>query len=97
MPMDLSKLQQRRDEILQEAARHGAFNVRVFGSVARGDATRASDVDFLVDVERGRSLLDLIGLNQNLEDLLDCPVQVLTEPEISRYFRDQVLREAVAI
>ena len=97
MPMGLSELQKRRNEILQEAARHGAFNVRVFGSVARGDATRESDVDFLVDVERGRSLLDLIGLNQSLEDLLDCPVQVLTEPEISQHFRDQVLGEAIAI
>ncbi len=97
MPMNWAKLQQRRGEILQEATRHGAFNVRVFGSVARGDATRESDVDFLVDVEQGRSLLDLIGLNQDLEDLLECPVQVLTEPEISRHFRDQVLREAVAI
>jgi predicted nucleotidyltransferase len=55
----MAELARMREEILTLAARHGASNVRVFGSVARGDADDASDVDFLVDVEEGRSLLDL--------------------------------------
>jgi uncharacterized protein len=59
-----------RTKILAAAARHGATNVRVFGSVARGDADAASDVDFLVDFEPGRSLLDLASLLVDLEDLL---------------------------
>jgi predicted nucleotidyltransferase len=63
-------LRSKRDEILRAALRHGARNLRVFGSVARGEADEASDVDFLVDVERGRSLLDLGGLPADLQELL---------------------------
>lgn len=95
--MHIEDLRNRREEILDRAAGHGAHNVRVFGSTARGDSSRSSDVDLLVDIEGGRSLLDLIGLNQSLEDLLDCRVEVLTEAELSPYFRDQVMREAVAL
>lgn len=95
--MDLQTLQNHRVEILDHASRYGANNVRVFGSVARGDSTADSDVDLLVDVERGRSLLDLIGLNQDLERLLRCSIDVLTEAELSPYFRDQVLDEAVVL
>ena len=63
-------LHQKRDDILAIAARHGARNVRVFGSVARGEADEASDVDFLVDLEPGRSLFDLGGLLMDLQALL---------------------------
>ena len=86
-----------RTEILAAAARHGATNVRVFGSVARGDADAASDVDFLVDFEPGRSLLDLASLLVELEDLLGHPVDVVTEPGLKARIRQRVLAEAVAV
>ena len=86
-----------RTEILAAAARHGATNVRVFGSVARGDADAASDVDFLVDFEPGRSLLDLANLLVELEDLLGPPVDVVTEPGLKARIRQRVLAEAVAV
>ena len=94
--MDPSKmLQDKRDEILRIAAAHGAQNVRVFGSVSRGEAGAKSDVDLLVKLEPGRSLLDLIAIKQELEDLLGREVDVLTEDAVSAYIREQVLKEAV--
>jgi predicted nucleotidyltransferase len=87
----------RREEIIQVAAAHGARNVRVFGSVARGDADAASDVDFLVDLEPGRSLLDLGGLLADLETLLGRPVDVVTERGLRERIRERVLREAVPV
>lgn len=83
-----------REEIAALAARHGAANVRIFGSVARGTAGPESDVDFLVEMEPGRSLFDLGGLTADLGDLLGRRVDVVTEPALSRYFRDRVLAEA---
>jgi predicted nucleotidyltransferase len=74
-PPTLDELRSRRSEILSVAHRHGASNVRVFGSVARGDQ-EANDVDLLVELEDGRSLLDLAELHVELEDLLDCRVDV---------------------
>jgi predicted nucleotidyltransferase len=88
-------LQDKRDEILRIAAAHGAQNVRVFGSVSRGEADAKSDVDLLVKLEPGRSLLDLIAMKQDLEDLLGREVDVVTEDAVSTYIREQVLREAV--
>jgi predicted nucleotidyltransferase len=93
----LDQLARLRAEILAAAARHGATNVRVFGSVARGDADAASDVDFLVDFEAGRSLLDLASLLVELEDLLGHPVDVVTEPGLKARIRQRVLAEAVAV
>ncbi len=87
----------KREEILRIAAKHGARNVRVFGSVARGEADEASDVDFLVEMEPGRSLLDLGGLQVELESLLGWPVDVVTVRGLKARIRDQVLREAVAV
>jgi uncharacterized protein len=84
----------KRDAILALAAKHGAFNVRIFGSVAEGNADEASDVDFLVDMEPGRSLLDLGGLLMDLQDLLGRKVDVLTEPALHWYIRETVIREA---
>ena len=96
--MDSSKmLQDKRDEILRIAAAHGAQNVRVFGSVSRGEAGAKSDVDLLVKLEPGRSLLDLIAIKQELEDLLGREVDVLTEDAVSAYIREQVLKEAVSL
>jgi uncharacterized protein len=93
----MAELARMRAEILAAAERHGATNVRVFGSVARGDADAASDVDFLVDFEPGRSLLDLAGLLVELEDLLGHRVDVVTEPGLKARIRQRVLSEAVAV
>ncbi|MBP5975018.1 MAG: nucleotidyltransferase family protein [Brasilonema angustatum HA4187-MV1] len=86
-----------REEILRIAALYGAYNVRVFGSVARGEARLDSDVDFLVELEPQRTLLDQIALMQSLEELLGRKVD-LTEPEtLHELIRDKVLREAVVL
>ena len=90
-------LKEKRAEILRISAEHGARNVRIFGSVARGEAEAASDVDLLVDMEPGRSLLDLGGLLVDLQDLLGCPVDVVTEKGLRKRIRDEVLKEAVAL
>jgi len=87
----------KREEILRVAADHGARNVRVFGSMARGESRSGSDLDVLVNLDPGRSLLDMIAVKQDLEDLLGCEVDVVTEASISPYIRDQVLREAVSL
>ena len=87
-------LQEKREEILRIAARRGAYNVRVFGSVARGEAGPDSDVDFLVELDPSRSLLDLGGLLMDLQDLLECEVDVLTEAGLRDRIRQRVLSEA---
>lgn len=83
-----------RREILRIAARHGAHNVRLFGSTARGEDRPESDLDLLVDMESGRSLLDLVGLGQDLEDLLQRKVDVLTETSVHPALRARILAEA---
>jgi predicted nucleotidyltransferase len=93
----MARLARMRAEILAAAARHGASNVRVFGSVACREAGGGSDVDFLVDFEPGRSLLDLAGLVVELEDLLGHPVDVVTEPGLKARIRQRVLAEAVPV
>jgi uncharacterized protein len=90
-------LKDKREAILQIAAKHGARNVRVFGSVARGEADDQSDIDFLVDMEPGRSLLDLGGLLMDLQDLLGQNVDVVTERGLKPRIRERVLHEAVAL
>ncbi len=85
----------KREEILAIAAHHGASNVRIFGSVARGKARPDSDVDFLVEIEAGRSLLDRIGLIQDLEDLLGRKVDVAKAENLHERIRDRVLKEAI--
>lgn len=88
---------QQRDAILCLAAKHGARNVRIFGSIVRGEATEHSDVDVLVDLEPGRSLLDQVGLQQELEALLGRRVDVVVEGGISPYIEQQILSEAVPL
>jgi len=97
MKYHVENLQKHRAEILRIAAQHGAHNVRVFGSVARGDAKPNSDIDILVDLEPQRSLLDLSGLLLDLQDLLGCKVDVTTERSLHWYIRDRVLQEAVPL
>lgn len=87
-------LQGRRQEILQIAARHGARNIRVFGSAARGEDRPDSDVDLLVEMESGRSLLDLVALGQDLEDLLHRKVDVLTDSSVHPAIRPHILADA---
>ena len=88
---------ERREEILRLAARRGARNVRVFGSVARGEANENSDLDLLVAWEPGRSLLDHAGLVQDLQELLGVKVHVGTEKSLHWYVRDRILREATPL
>ncbi len=90
-------LKEKREAILQIAAKHGARNVRVFSSVARGEVDEQSDVDFLIEMEPGRSLFDVGGLQYELEHLLGCPVDVVTERGLKARIRDRVLREAVIL
>ncbi|MCL4555213.1 MAG: nucleotidyltransferase family protein [Actinobacteria bacterium] len=88
---------EKRGEILRICAKYGARNVRVFGSLARGEADELSDIDFLVELEPGRSLLDLGGLQYELEALLRYRVDVVTERGLKRRIRERVLREAVPV
>lgn len=90
-------LKSKREEILGIAAKHGARNVRVFGSLSREEADEQSDIDFLVELEPGRSLLDLGGFQYELEHLLGCRVDVVTERGLKARVRDRVLREAVPV
>ncbi len=86
-----------REDINRIAAAHGAQNVRVFGSVRRGEADSSSDLDLLVDMSEGRSLLDLVALGDELEMALGVEVDVVTEGSLSPYLRDRILAEAVAL
>ena len=86
-----------RKQILEIAAKHGASNVRVFGSVARGVADAKSDIDFLVELEQGRSLFDLGGLLMELQKFLGRPVDVITPAGLRPRIRDRVLNEAVPL
>ena len=87
---------EKRAAIVQLGQRYGARNIRVFGSVARGDNQASSDVDFLVEFDKGRTLFDLIGLRLDLHDLLGVEVDIVT-PNSLRYIRERVLAEAVPI
>ncbi len=90
-------LKDRRDAILEVARRHGAHTIRVFGSVARGEVDSESDVDFLVDLEPGRSVFDQGGLLMDLQNLLGRKVDVVTEAGLRPRIRARVLAEAVPL
>jgi uncharacterized protein len=95
--MDIQLLQEKREEILAIAAKHGAYNVRVFGSVARGEAKEDSDVDFLVEMESKRSLLDRIALIQDLEDLLARKIDVVKLVNLHDQIRSRVTKESILL
>jgi len=90
-------LKEKREEILRIAEKRGARNVRVFGSVARGEADEKSDIDLLVEMEPGRSLLDLGGLYHDLNELLGVKVDVVSEKGLRQRIRQRVLDEAVPL
>ena len=92
--MDTAALFEKKKEILKIAAKHGARNIRIFGSVARGETRSDSDVDFLVDMEPGRTLFDMGGLLMDLRDLLGLQVDVVTEQGLKPRIRERVLKEA---
>jgi hypothetical protein len=95
--LTLDNLRQRREQIIALASRHGARNVRVFGSVARGDAVAGSDIDLVVDFEAGRSLMDHGELILDLESILGCRVDVVSERGLRDRFRERVLADAVIL
>jgi uncharacterized protein len=97
MTPSIEQLRKRREQIIALASAHGARNVRVFGSVARGDATIESDVDLVVDFDAGRSLLDHGALIMDLQDTLGCRVDVVSSKGLRERFRDRVLADAVLL
>lgn len=88
---------EKREEVIRLSERHGARNIRIFGSVARGESSDASDIDLLVEWEPGRSLLDHVALAQDLEELLGTKVHVGTEASLHWYVRDRILQEATPL
>jgi predicted nucleotidyltransferase len=90
-------LQQQRRAILHIAAKYGARNVRVFGSAIHTKDCKPNDNDLLIELENGRSLLDQIGFQQELEELLGQPVDVVIEGGISPYLEERILSEAVPL
>ena len=96
--MSLKELTQRhREGILSIAHKNGAVKIRLFGSAVRGADRPGSDLDVLVDLEQGRTLLDIVAIKQDLEDLLHVPVDVVTERSVSPYMREEILRQAAAL
>lgn len=93
----IEALRSKRDQILRIAAKHGARNVRVFDSVARGEAKPQSDIDLLVEFKKGTTLLDHVALIEELEELLGVKVDVVSERGLRGRIRDRVLNEAVAL
>lgn len=96
-PLTLQTLRERREDILALAAKHGASNVRVFGSVARGEADMASDVDFLVEFDPKKSLFDLGALLMDLRDLLEVEVDVVPEDWMRPQVRELAMQDVVPL
>jgi predicted nucleotidyltransferase len=90
-------LREKREEILRIATKHGSRNLRIFGSFARGEDRPDSDIDLLVEMERDRSLLDIIAIKHDLEDLIHRKVDVVTANAISPYLRENILKSALSL
>ena len=84
-----------KSQIIDLAKKYGAYNVRIFGSLVRGELKDNSDIDFLVTFEPQRSLFDQGGLLMDLQDLLHCKVDIVDEQAMRPRFREQVLKEAI--
>jgi len=99
MKMKLKEiLQEKREEILRIAAKHGAYNLRVFGSVARGEETPSSDIDFLIDYDLNKITAWFPGgLIEDLETLLNCKVDVVTTKSLHYFIQEQVFKEAIPL
>lgn len=95
--MTLESLLLKKKQILELAKQHGATNVRIFGSVARGEADTSSDIDILVDLETGHGLFDLGALLMDLTSLLGCKVDVVTEKSLNDRIRGRVIKEAISL
>jgi predicted nucleotidyltransferase len=95
--MNLQSLRKHRDAILALALENKTKNIRVFGSVARGKATKKSDVDLLVHPASNASLFDLVGFEQAVSKLLGCKVDVLSDTAIKKEFAPYILKEAVPL
>jgi uncharacterized protein len=90
-------LKDKREDILRLAAKYGVSNVRIFGSVARGQAGPESDIDFLIDLDPGRTLFDLGGFLYEVRELLGVPVDVVPEKSLRKHVRPSVLKDAVPL
>ena len=96
--MNLQAIREKwKDEIFRLGEKHGARNIRVFGSMARNEEGSKSDLDLLVDMEKGRSYLDLVGFWQDVEALLVCRVDVISERGISPYLQDEIRKDAIPL
>jgi predicted nucleotidyltransferase len=95
--MKIEDLKEKREQILGIAERHGARRVQIFGSLARGESETDSDVDFLIELKPGKTLLDIIAIKQDLEDFLQCRVDVVTQNTVSPYIRDEIVAQAVSL
>ena len=93
--INLAQVKSFKSQILAIAKKYGAHNVRIFGSVVYSQERPARDLDLLIELERGRTLLDIIAIKQDLEELLSCKVDVVTKDSISPYLRDSILKSAV--
>lgn len=93
----LDKIQEKRERLLAIALKYGASNVRVFGSVTRKEEKDDSDVDFLVEMEKGRSMIDLIALEEAFKSELGCDVDVVTVPSLNRHIKGKVMDEAISL
>ena len=90
-------IRERRENILKIAKDHGATNIKIFGSYARGDEQPGSDLDLLIELEPGRSLLDIIAIKQDIEDMINRRVDVVTARALSPYIREEIIKEAIAL